>query len=192
MTSFALWSSQNGAWTLYPDDGAGDGDRLVALGRRAPVFAVVEPGDAVRVYGLGETRKIDLSIPIGSVLSLGFFPDDRHFAVYTSDGVVAVFDAMAEGAVYSGNIGATSGQELLCEFSPDGRRAYIGVSETETLLCLDASSWTELGRAEGSVGFDSAREAVVAYDYSDGLSLWRVPAREELIAIAGAVLAEED
>ena len=193
LAAFALYDSADGRWTLYPDEGADTADRVMALGRSAAVFAVADDDSILRVYGpqQGGARVVRTGLPTSAVSKMAFLPDDIHLILYTRDGRLDVFDTDSGKLVYESMTDARYGTGVYGDFSPDGRRAYIQVINADVLICLDTTDWCELGRADNSYGFDTAREEIwryISFDY--GLSVWRVPTREELIAISRGVCGD--
>ena len=190
---FLLWDLADGAFSLVKDEGNGSTERVFALGRATGVFAVADVDDALRLYDRdGLVRAIETSFPAISVRLAQFSPDDGQIALYTADGRVAVYDCESGALLFWTDTGTAYGETLLLEKSPDGRRAYLLVGGSGgVVLCLDAESWTELGRAGNACGLDAAREEIWCYDpYGEGIYAWSVPAREELLAVARRVCGE--
>ncbi len=189
---FALYDP-DGHWTMIRDAEGGDKQRKFIMADTKPWFAVLGAGGILRVYDAGSpdaVREFRLGLPTNSVEDCRFVLDDACVAIYTAEGLAVLLDSETGELLYSGWIG-TRGSRVDVRRDNSGRRVYLWTDGTDNdCVCLDAASWTELGRMTDVYGFDSRTDEICFFTYSDGVSLRRIPERERLIEIGQGLIAD--
>ena len=192
LSGFAACELATGKWVALDDEARADTDRRLVLSETLPLMAALDADRQLRIYDLEKgalARRIDLDMPMDYVLDCRFALDDGTLLLRLADNRLLALDAATGEVKLETTLERGYEGLLTAGMDPAGRRIYLIDNGSQQGLCLDAASWTVLGRIKDVVAYDPVRDRLCFFLYGDTLFTREMPSRETLVEeIKGAGL----
>ena len=189
--NFVVYDIKNEKWMWMEDLEHGSSDRKTIIGDSKSVFAVYDYDMKIRIYNpvSGTVDEIKTNVSPKTVASWQFFDDDNYILICTRDGMFKIYDTNTSECVYSDKLSERHiDKPFSAHMDSQKHRVYIIENGNHLCVCLDALSWTELGRTGGVYGFDDKNDRMYLYDYTKGLYYRRIPSLKELVDIGRSMI----
>ena len=160
---FAVFDTEEHRWVMVEDEAKGSDARLVSFAPDAPLLAVADNDNTIRIYDTEEgipAGQAALPVPGSALRQLGFSRDGAYLYAVTEDDLILIYDAKDNNLVYSSvllfsldvSTGRKSPVELIHD-SPRERLYIIGLHPVHYRggLCLDTRSWTQTASMDSEV-----------------------------------------
>ena len=156
---FGTWNVRDGKYAMITDEGAPD--RLTAIGRETPVFAVQEADGTVRVYDL-TSQSLKKEIPLKTGCAAGqilFCRNDSVLAVWTMEKSLLLYDVASGALLVEENFLKDSSHQgtlpaLQAVWDSERDRIFFTLGEVKTSadtasICVDCKSWKKTADFNG-------------------------------------------
>lgn len=192
--SFVLYNLKNNTWSQIEDCNHGTNERKTTVGTYNEIFAIYDPDMIIRIYNPqnNTVNEIKTNISPDTIVGFKFIYDDNFIAICTQDGMFEIYNINNTELTYSNSLNIELSDPFTVHTDNQNHRAYFifGDVGDHTCLCLETSSWCELGKIKKVYGYDSINDRIFFYDYQKGVYYRHIPTLEELIHFGKSIIQE--